>query len=487
MDIKTIEIPFGDKNLMSETGKLAKQAHGSVTVRCGGTIVLVTTCMSKEPREGIDFFPLTVEYQEKTYSAGRIPGGFFKREGRPTQKEILTSRVIDRPLRPLFPAGFFNDIQVVATVLSSDGENDPDVIALVGASAALMISDIPFDGPVGAVRVGLCEGSLILNPTYEQRETCELDLVLAGHETGIVMIEGEAQCISEEKILEALDFGQKAIAPICKLQNEFQKKAGQPKIEVKISDLDQEVLKKVNELAKGQLTKIYKVADKEKRSEARSALIDSLVSDISVYETCKKDETEEISEKDIKRLFDQVEYEEIRRLVFEENVRADGRGLTDVRSVSGEVKVLPCTHGSSLFSRGQTQSLATITLGTKRDEQLIESLEGTAYKNFMLHYNFPSFSVGETRPMRGPGRREIGHGALAAKALKAVLPEKDDFPYTIRIVSEILESNGSSSMASVCAGSMSLMDAGVPIKESGQRQCSRQKKRVLRYLMLWSQ
>lgn len=465
MSKKSIEIPFGSKKLILESGKLAQQANGAVTATCGGTVVLVTACVSPSPREGIDFFPLMVEYQEKTYSAGKIPGGFFKREGRPTQKEILTSRVIDRPLRPLFPEGFRNDVQVVATVLSSDGENDPDVVALVGASAALMISDIPFDGPVGGTRVGILNGELILNPTYEQREQCECELIIAGSSEGIVMIEGEAREVAENEILKALKFGQKALGPISDLQKDLQKSIGKQKKEVDLFSVNETLMAKVKELSFDRFQKAYKIADKEKRESAIHEILDDLTNDMSIYDACKTQEEEEFSASNIKELLEQIEYEQVRRLIFEEGKRADGRGLKDLRDITSEVKVLPCTHGSSLFTRGQTQSLTTVTLGSKRDEQLIESLEGTSYKNFMLHYNFPSFSVGETRPMRGPGRREIGHGALAAKALKAVLPEKEDFPYTVRVVSEILESNGSSSMASVCAGSLALMDAGVPVKE----------------------
>lgn len=466
MNLGRVEIPFGAQNLIIESGKLAKQANGAVTVTCGGTVVLVTACMSRDPREGIDFFPLTVEYQEKIYSAGRIPGGFFKREGRPTEKEILTSRVIDRPLRPLFPEGFFNDIQVVASVLSSDGENDPDILALVGASAALVVSDIPFKGPVGAVRVGCVEGKIILNPTYAERAQSESDLIIAGNEDGIVMIEGEATEVPEDKILEALKFGSEALIPISNIQNELRKEIGKPKSEVAITPSNQKLIDKVGSLSKDRLAEAYKIGEKEEREEVLNTLLDDLTKDMSVFEDCKMEENEEITHKDIRKLFDKIEYEQVRRLIVEENRRADGRGSQDIRSISCEVNVLPRTHGSSLFTRGQTQSLAVITLGTRRDEQLIESLEETAYRNFMLHYNFPSFSVGETRPMRGPGRREIGHGALAAKALKAVLPSREDFPYTIRLVSEILESNGSSSMASVCAGTLSLMDAGIPIKDA---------------------
>ncbi len=466
MNLGRIEIPFGAQNLIIESGKLAKQANGAVTVTCGGTVVLVTACMAKKPREGIDFFPLMVEYQEKTYSAGRIPGGFFKREGRPTQKEILTCRVIDRPLRPLFPEGLFNDVQVVASVLSSDGENDPDILALVGASAALMVSDIPFFGPVGAVRVGMIEDELILNPTYEQREQCKLEMVIAGQEKGVNMIEGEAGMVPEEEVLKAIDFAFEALIPVAKIQKELQKEIGKPKTEVACVPTNEKLLDKLRGMAKDKLMEVYQIDVKQDREDALAELLAGLTADMSAFDDCKRSEDEEITEGEIRRLFDVIEYEEVRRLIVEKGKRADGRGVKDLRELTCEVNVLPRTHGASLFTRGQTQSLAVVTLGTKRDEQLIEALEGTTYQNFMLHYNFPSFSVGETRPMRGPGRREIGHGALAAKALKAVLPDKEAFPYTIRVVSEILESNGSSSMASVCAGAMSLMDAGVPVTDA---------------------
>lgn len=465
MNLARIEIPFGAQNLIIESGKLAKQANGAVTVTCGGTVVLVTACMAKKPREGVDFFPLTVEYQEKIYSAGRIPGGFFKREGRPTEKEILTSRVIDRPLRPLFPEGMFTEVQVVASVLSSDGENDPDILALVGASAALVISDIPFDGPIGAVRVGCVDGQFVLNPTYKQREASEFDFIIAGHDGGINMIEGEANIIAEEKIIEAFRFAYKALVPISNIQNELRREIGKPKETVAVSLPNAGLVNKVRELCHNRLTDIYKIGQKEEREDALHDLFEEITKDMSVFDAFEE-AGKEITEDVIHRIFDQIEYEEVRRLVFAEKRRVDGRGLTDIRPITCEVGVLPRTHGSSLFTRGQTQSMAIVTLGTKKDEQLIEALDEVSYKNFMLHYNFPSFSVGETKPMRGPGRREIGHGALAAKALAPVLPTKENFPYTIRVVSEILESNGSSSMASVCAGSLSLMDAGVPIADA---------------------
>lgn len=466
MGLGRAETPFGAETLIIETGKVAKQANGAVMVTYGGTTVLVTACMSNSPREGIDFFPLMVEYQEKTYSAGQIPGGFFKREGRPTQKEILTARVIDRPIRPLFPDGFFNEVQVVATVLSSDGENDPDILAMNGASAALEISDIPFSGPIGGARVARVNGEFVLNPTYAQREEADLDFTVAAREDGLVMIEGEAQEAPEEVILEALAFAESHLRAVIDMQKKFQAEYGKEKADVETNPRNEAVIEKIRELFGKQLTEVYGIADKVERDNARNDLLKALVADMSVYDVCKRTEDEEISEKTIHSLFDIVEYDEVRRLIFEEGRRADGRGPKELRDLSGEVDVLPRTHGSSLFTRGQTQSLGVITLGAKRDEQLVESLEGTTYKNFMLHYNFPPFSVGEAKPMRGPSRRDIGHGTLASKAIKAVLPSKEDFPYTIRIVSEILESNGSSSMATVCSASLALMSAGVPIKTS---------------------
>jgi len=465
MNLSRIEIPFGAHNLIIESGKLAKQANGAVTVTYGGTVVLVTACMSKQPKEGVDFFPLMVEYQEKTYSAGRIPGGFFKREGRPTEKEILTARVIDRPIRPLFPEGFYNEVQVVASVLSSDGEYDPDILAVVGASAALVISDIPFERPLAAVRVGILDGNFVVNPTYAERDKCQADFIVVGHEDGLTMIEGESNEIPEEKVAEMLKFAQDALTPVAKIQESLRKEIGKEKVEYQQFCPDEKVFNKLRKISKDRLTQIYKIGEKQEREEALKDFLTDLTDDLSVFDE-DKPQGEEIEAGDIRRMFETIEYEEVRRLIFEENRRADGRGLKDIRPITCEVGVLPRTHGSSLFTRGQTQSLAIVTLGTRKDEQLVESLEDVTYKKFMLHYNFPSFSVGETKPMRGPGRREIGHGALACKAIKAVLPPEEVFPYTVRVVSEILESNGSSSMASVCSASLSLMDAGVPIKDA---------------------
>ncbi len=465
MNLGRVEIPYGAQNLIIESGKLAKQANGAVIVTCGGTVVLITSCMAKEIKEGAGFFPLMVEYQEKTYAAGRIPGGFFKREGRPTEKEVLTSRVIDRPIRPLFPEGFFNEVQVVAEVLSSDGEYDPDVLSIIGASASLVVSDIPFDGPIAAVRVVMVNDQLILNPTYKERSESPLDLVIVGHQGGIIMIEGEADEVSEEKVIEAVKFGFSALKSIIDVQLKLAQGVGKEKAKVQLIQLDPRLIEKVRESASPKLSQIYKISQKEGREDAIDQLLNDMTNDLTAFEVFQKDD-KPVTAADIKLALEKVEYEEVRRVIFKERRRVDGRGFKDIREITCEVNVLPRTHGSSLFSRGQTQSLAVTTLGTRSDEQMVEALEGKSYKTFMLHYNFPSFSVGETKPMRGPGRREIGHGALAAKALHSVLPGKDKFPYTVRVVSEILESNGSSSMASVCAGTLSLMDAGVPIKEA---------------------
>ncbi len=457
MKDSVLKTKVGRNDLILETGKIAKQANGSVTIHYGGTVVLVTACMSKELREGQDFFPLTVEYQEKTYAAGRIPGGFFKREGRPAESEILTARLIDRPTRPLFPDGFLNEVQIIAVVLSSDGENDPDILAVNGASAALSISDIPFNGPIACCRVARVNNEFVLNPTYAELETTDLEVIVAANKKGVVMLESRAKEISEEVYLAAVKFGYEGLQDIIKLQEDFTKQFGKPKADIEFKILKAELKKKVEELATARLKEIYKSPNHDERIEQTHLLIKELETKL----VC-----EECSAADIKMALDEVEQAQIRRKILEENVRADGRGFKEIRPISCEVSVLPRTHGSALFTRGQTQSLAVTTLGTGEDEQMIEALEGEKFKSFMLHYSFPPFSVGETAPMRGPGRREIGHGALAEKSLLAVMPSKDKFPYTIRVVSEILESNGSSSMATVCAAALSLMDAGVPIKDT---------------------
>ncbi len=456
MEEKEQLIRFGKQDLVFQTGKVAKQANGAVVVSYGGTVILVTACMSKKIREGLGFFPLTVEYQEKTYAAGRIPGGFFKREGRPSEKEILTSRLIDRPIRPLFPKGLLNDVQVIAVVLSSDGENDSDILAVNGASAALCISDIPFSGPVAACRVSRDESGFILNPTYAEAAKSDLDVVVVANRQGVVMLESKCREVTEEIYWDAVKFGYENLQDILKFQEEFTAKFGNAKVEPEYKKIDSTLMEKVSNLGMSRLQEIYKLGKKEDREEA-------------VINLCQELETTLTSENyeagDIKEALVEVEEAEVRRKILDENIRVDGRGFAEIRSITSEVSVLPRTHGSALFTRGQTQSLAVTTLGTGDDEQMVEALEGQKYKTFMLHYSFPPFSVGETAPMRGPGRREIGHGALAERALLAVMPSKEVFPYTVRVVSEILESNGSSSMATVCASSLSLMDAGVPIKE----------------------
>ncbi|MCX5695580.1 MAG: polyribonucleotide nucleotidyltransferase [Candidatus Omnitrophica bacterium] len=457
MQDNTLKIKFGNNDLILETGKIAKQANGSVTISYGGTVVLVTACMSAEIKEGRDFFPLTVEYQEKTYAAGRIPGGFFKKEGRPSESEILTARLIDRPIRPLFPEGFLNDVQVMAMVLSSDGENDPDILAVNGASAALGISDIPFNGPLVCCRVARVNNALIINPTYTQWESSDLEVVLAANSKGVVMLESKAKEISEAEYLEAVKFGHVHLKELIHMQEEFAKKYGKPKAKIEFKKITPELATKVEEMAGKKLNEVYKLGTKEEREEAVHLLAKELEEKLTA---------EGFSAEDIKYALTEVEKEQVRNKILSDNIRIDGRGFKDIRPISCEVSFLPRTHGSALFTRGQTQSLAITTLGTGEDEQKIEALEGEKTKSFMLHYSFPPFSVGETGPVRGPGRREIGHGALAEKALLAVMPSKEKFPYTIRVVSEILESNGSSSMATVCASALSLMDAGVPIKDT---------------------
>ena len=449
-------IRFGKEDLIFGTGKVAKQANGSVTVTYGGTVVLVTACMSKEVKEGQDYFPLMVEYQEKTYAAGKIPGGFFKREGRPSESEILTSRLIDRPCRPLFPKGFLNDVQVVAIVLSSDGENDPDVLAVNAASMALGLSDIPFNGPVACCRVAKGAEGFILNPTYAQIEASELEVIVAAGKEGVVMLESKCKQVSEQAYLEAVAFASKELQALLKFQEAFCAKHGKKKIQPVLKVLDPGLVKKVRELSVRRLAEIYGLGSKEEREESVHMLSKELVEKLGV---------EEFNPKDIKNALVEVEEEQVRTMIIKEHRRVDGRGFEEIRPISCEVAALPRTHGSAIFTRGQTQSLAVTTLGTGDDEQLVEGLEAERYKTFMLHYSFPPFSVGETGPMRGPGRREIGHGALAEKSLQPIMPTKDEFPYTVRVVSEILESNGSSSMATVCASSLSLMDAGVPIKD----------------------
>ena len=454
-----VEVKFGNENLVIETGRMAKQANGSVYVQYGGTVVLATAVCSKKAREGIDFFPMTVEYQEKTYAAGRIPGGYFKREGRPTEKEILTSRLIDRPIRPLFPDGFMNEVQVFAIVLSSDGANDSDIPAIIAVSTALTISDIPFLGPIGAVRVGLVDGKFIANPTFKELGSSILNLIAVGLKDKLIMLEAGASEISEEQMLGAISFSQEYIKQSIEIQEELREKCGKKKISAESNLPSEELYKKVKGLALEELKKACSLPSKEEREDALELLSKNITEKL-------KSEDESLQDAAIKSALEKVEKEQVRRHILDKKVRIDGRKYEDIRQITCEVGVLPRTHGSGLFTRGQTQSLSTTTLGTGQDEQRLDSLEGEKFKSFMLHYNFPPFSVGEVRPARGPGRREIGHGALAERALKAVMPPSEVFPYTVRVVSDILESNGSSSMATVCAGTLSLMDAGVPIKKA---------------------
>ncbi len=457
MNAQTVKGQVGDKEISFETGRMAKQAHGSVIIQVGGTVVLAAAVAAREPKPGIDFFPLTVDYRERTYAAGKIPGGYFKREGRPSEHEILTSRLIDRPIRPLFPKDFRNETQVMLTVLSVDGENPSDIPAINAASAALMVSDIPFARAIGGIRVGYVDGKFVANPTLLEQEESQLDLVLVASKEKAMMIEAGSNELTEEQFLEAIKFGHNEIKKIIALQEELQKKAGKKKREVKKVEIPAEMVKKARAITDKGFDSIFGIESKEEREEATRQMYKKI---LEQFDTKAAD----FNELQLKQLFDELEMEKLRHLALDQNKRPDGRGDRDIRKITCEVGVLPRTHGSALFTRGQTQALCVATLGTGDDEQRYDSLEGQQTKSFMLHYNFPSFSVGETGRNSGPGRREIGHGALAERSLKAVLPDAESFPYTIRIVSDILESNGSSSMASVCGGTLSLMDAGVPIK-----------------------
>ncbi|MCD6319427.1 MAG: polyribonucleotide nucleotidyltransferase [Candidatus Desulfofervidaceae bacterium] len=452
---KCVRIEWQGRPLSIIYGKVANQANGAVLVQYADTVVLVTVVMAAEEMRGIDFLPLTVEYQEMSYAAGRIPGGFFKREiGRPSDKEILTARLIDRPLRPLFPDGFNREVQIIATVLSADQENDPDILALIGASAALNVSDIPFNIPVGAVRVGRVNGEWVINPTRTQMEESEVNIVVAGHEQGVMMVEGGARFVPEEVVLEGIFLGHGALKPILELQKELQQDVGKPKLEVTPPERDPELVAKL----RGYLPAMEEalcIPEKLPRHKRLREIFVQAVNDLQIEE-------ELILQ--AKGIFQDFEKELIRKKILEEGRRIDGRGFRDIRPIYCEVGVLPRTHGSAIFKRGETQVLAVTTLGTSEDEQKIDALYGESFKSFMVHYNFPPYCVGETKRLRGPSRREIGHGALAERALKPVVPGEEEFPYTIRVVSEVLESNGSSSMATVCGGCLSLMDAGVPVK-----------------------
>ena len=453
--IKKVELEFHGRPLSIEIGRVAKQADGAALVRYGETVVLVTAVAAKELKTDTDFFPLTVDYLEKTFAAGKIPGGFFKREGRPSEKEILTCRLIDRSIRPLFSEGLRCETQVIATVLSADRENDPDVVAMLGTSVALHVSDIPFNGPLAGVRIGRINGQWIINPTQSQLPESDTDIFLSGSRDAIVMVEGGAKMVPEDEILEALFTGHEAIQPLLQIQEEIRREVGKDKRQVPLAERDRAAVRRVEELALEKLKQAIEIPEKLERYKRLGEVKNEVVAQALAEYPDK--------EKNIKGAFDELKRNCFRSLIVQQERRIDGRGLREVRPITCEVEVLPRTHGSALFTRGETQALVVTTLGTASDEQKIDALIGEHYKKFMLHYNFPPFSVGEVKFLRGPSRREIGHGNLAERALLPVLPPEESFPYTVRIVSEVLESNGSTSMATVCGGSLSLMDAGVPI------------------------
>jgi polyribonucleotide nucleotidyltransferase len=450
----SFECEVGGRSLIIDTGKLAGQASGAVTVRYGDTVVLVTVCTSDKPREGIDFLPLTVDYEERLYAAGKIPGGFIRREGRPSQEATLACRLTDRPLRPLLPKGWRNDIQLIATVLSADQENDPDTLAVIGSSAALSISEVPFGGPVSAVHIGYIDGELILNPTLAQMESSQIDLVVASTKQAIAMIEAGAGEISEDIVIQAIEFGHKANQDIIKLQEQLQQACGKSKKEAPISKINPEVVSAISPIVNGSLAQALSQSEKSQRGQELRKLQQELIEGLG----------DSFPEQEIISAFDAKVRDEIRTTILDKAKRIDGRSLTDVRPISCEIGLLPRTHGSALFTRGLTQVLTIATLGSTNMEQQLDGLGIEETKRFIHHYNFPPFSSGEVSRMGSPGRREIGHGALAERAITPVLPKDEDFPYTIRLVSEILSSSGSTSMASVCASSLSLMDAGIPTK-----------------------
>jgi polyribonucleotide nucleotidyltransferase len=453
---KKVEAEFHGRQLSIEVGRMAKQADGACVITCGETVVLVTAVADRKVREGIDFFPLTCDYQERTFAAGKIPGGFFKREGRPSEKEILTSRLIDRPIRPLFPDGFLSETQVIATVLSHDKENDPDVLAVTGASAALQVSDIPFHGPIACVRMGRINGKFVINPLSSQIDQCELNLLVAGSRDGIVMVEGGSKGLAEDVMLDALFGAHEALQALLDLQDELQKALGRPKRTVTPPVVDKELFARLEKEAAPRIAEAFKVTGKHERAAAVKKAAQGVIETLAAQYPDRGAE--------LKSMCEDVKSTVMRTAIVKDGRRVDGRGLKEIREISSEVGILPRTHGSALFTRGETQALVTATLGTSSDEQKIDALIGEYFKRFMLHYNFPPFSVGEVKFLRSPGRREIGHGALAERALAATLPNEAEFPYTVRVVSEVLESNGSSSMATVCGGTLALMDAGVPIK-----------------------
>jgi polyribonucleotide nucleotidyltransferase len=456
--VHVVEVDIAGRTLRLETGRVAKQADGSIWASYGDTVVLATAVASQTAKPGTDFLPLTVDYQEKAYAAGKIPGGYFKREGRPAEKEVLTSRLIDRPIRPLFPEGYYFETQVIASVLSADKTGSSDVIGITAASAALAVSNIPFDGPVAGVKIGRIKGQLVVNPDLESMEESDLHLVVAGTADAVMMVEAGASELPEQTMLEALELAHSEIKKIVKKISELAQKVGKVKREVVAEAIDPQVQAEIKALVAQPIRDAIMISNKTARKERLDQVLAEAITKLKKPEDLSR-------ERHVKIVFHQLEYTEVRKMILEKQSRADGRGPADIRPITCEAGALPRAHGSAIFTRGETQSLAVVTLGTTDDEQRIDALEGEYTRTFMLHYNFPPFSVGEARPLRSPGRREVGHGALAERALKPVIPNKDVFPYTLRIVSEILESNGSSSMATVCGGTLAMMDAGVPIKE----------------------
>ena len=454
--VQKLQVDLGGRPFSVETGRVARQAHGSVLVQYGETVVLVTAVIADKKREGVDFLPMTVNYQEMTYAAGRIPGGFFKREGRPSDRETLISRFIDRPLRPLFPKGFRNEIQIIATVLSADQDNDPAILGMIGASSALSLSDIPFDGPIAGAKVGRIDGEYVLNPTHDELELSDIDLFVAGSENAIIMVEGSAKEVKEREILEAILFGHQSLKPVIDLQKQLREASGMIGKEFDFKKPEEALYEKVRASAQEKLMETSQMTDKTKRRGRLEEILQQTLQELGVED--------ENTQKIVRIVLEEINRKLVRKLILGQKRRIDGRSLSEIRPISCEVGILPRTHGSALFTRGETQVLAVVTFGTSEDEQKINSLTGETYKSFMLHYNFPPFCVGEVSPLRPPNRREIGHGALAERAILPILPSNENFPYTIRIVSEVLESNGSSSMATVCGATLSLMDAGVPIK-----------------------
>ncbi len=452
-----VDIDLAGRRLTLETGRIAKQADGAIWATYGDTVVLATAVASQTAKPGVDFLPLTVDYQEKTYAAGKIPGGYFKREGRPSEREVLTSRLIDRPLRPLFPEGYYFETQVIASVLSADKTGVSDVIAITAASAALAVSSIPFNGPIAGVKIGRVNGQFVVNPDLEALEASDLHLVVAGTADAVMMVEAGANELSEATMLEAIELAHSEIKKIVAKIEELRKLVGKAKRVVAQEPIDAALTEQVRAMVAGPIREAILIPNKSARQERLDQVLGETIAKL------KSDEPNR--DRHVKVIFHGLEYTEVRNMILEKRVRADGRGPSDIRPITCEVGVLPRAHGSAVFTRGETQSLAVVTLGTTDDEQRIDALEGEYMRAFMLHYNFPPFSVGEARPLRSPGRREVGHGALAERALKSTIPGKDKFPYTVRIVSEILESNGSSSMATVCGGTLALLDAGVPIKE----------------------